>query len=91
MIKGDGFCMTQAELQNIVEQHLTDDILSRDGQLLYSGIDTLTCGDFYFVGFNPAADGTNDPLHELRLHDKDWSAYTCQCWMCKGKCNPATS
>jgi hypothetical protein len=85
-----GCNMTDTELRDIFREHLTDDILSRDGQLLYSGIDMLRDGDFYFVGFNPAADGTNDPLHKLRLHHKDWSAYTCQCWMCKGKCNPTS-
>jgi hypothetical protein len=45
---------------------------------------------FYFVGFNPAADGTNRPLSSPELHNKEWSAYTQQCWEYKGKCTPNT-
>lgn len=80
--------MTDSELQQILAQCLSGDILNREGQILYSGIDTLTPGDFYFIGFNPVADGTNEPLRGIRLHHRNWSAYTCQCWMCKGKCDP---
>jgi hypothetical protein len=72
--------MTEAELRLLLKNCLTDETLNRKGQLLYSGIDTLRPGRFYFLGFNPAADGTNDPLRETRLHPDDWSAYTKQCW-----------
>lgn len=80
--------MKDTELRNTLAEFLTKDVLNKKGQTLYSGIDTLRPGDFYFVGFNPAADDTNDPLQELRLHDNNWSAYTCQCWMDKGQCDP---
>jgi hypothetical protein len=80
--------MTDTGLRKILAECLSREILNRGGQILYSGIDTLRPGSFYFVGFNPAADGTNGLLQEMRLHDKNWSAYTRQCWMCKGKCDP---
>lgn len=82
--------MTDTELRKILIERLPDEILNRGGQILYSGIDTVRRGDFYFLGFNPAADGTNAPLGDMRIEDKNWSAYTCQCWMCKGKCDPRT-
>jgi hypothetical protein len=83
--------MTETELKQLLKESLPDEILKgRAGQILYSGIDTLRAGKFYFIGFNPAADDTNHPLQEMRLPDKNWSAYTCQCWMDKGQCDPKT-
>lgn len=74
--------MTDAVLKDILREYLGDS-LKRNGQILYSGIDTLIPGgDFYFLGFNPADDGTNPPLCEVPLDRKDWSAYTQQCWYC---------
>lgn len=85
--------MTDDELQNIFTNlPEAEDIRKRNGVLLNSGIDTLRGGDFYFVGFNPAPGrgpgSTNYPLQKLRMHDKNWTAYTCECWMCKGQCDP---
>jgi hypothetical protein len=47
--------MKETELRNTLAELLTEDVLNKRGQTLYSGIDTLMPGDFYFVGFNPAA------------------------------------
>ncbi len=74
--------MTDAEFRTIVESCLPEAIRRQNGQLLYSGIETLSPGDFYFVGFNPAKDGTNPCLDNAPLHMHDWSAYTKQCWEC---------
>jgi hypothetical protein len=72
--------MTDIELRNVLSECLPEAILKRNGQLLYSGIETLRPGDFYFVGFNPAADGTNPILHKIQLDRRQWSAYKQQCW-----------
>src|ERR1035441_10064151 len=72
--------MTDTELRRLLTESLGDVFLQRNGQILYSGIDTLRPGDFYFVGFNPAADGTNPRLCEVPLDRQHWSAYTQQCW-----------
>lgn len=72
--------MTDTELRRLLTEPLGDVFLQRNGQILYSGIDTLRPGDFYFVGFNPAADGTNPRLCEVPLDRQHWSAYTQQCW-----------
>ena len=84
---GHGKTMTDIELQEILADCLPQEMRQENGQILYSGIDTLRSGEFYFFGFNPAADGTNPPLSNPELHPKEWSAYACQCWMDKGKCN----
>ena len=73
--------MTETELKAIFTQHLRN-YLNKCGQFLYSGIDTLKRGDFYFVGFNPAKDGSNPKLADVRFDRLDWSAYTQQCWYC---------
>jgi len=82
--------MTQEELRTVLTECLTHEILKQNGQVLYSGTDLLERAEskYYFLGFNPAADGTNPSLLELPLNRKKWSAYTSQCWMCKGKCDP---
>jgi hypothetical protein len=72
--------MTDTELRELLTECLPDAVLKSDGQILYSGIDTLKPGSFYFVGFNPAADGTNPLLCDVPLDRKQWSAYTQQCW-----------
>jgi len=88
--------MTEAQLRTILLASLPDRILDLGGQILYSGIDTLARTEsFYFLGFNPAQDGTNPMLRTLiqddsQLGRKKWSAYTGQCWRCKGQCDPAT-
>jgi hypothetical protein len=57
---------------------------SEEGQILYSGIDTLQEGKFYILGFNPRPDPSNRELKELSNEIlptlENWSAYTCQCW-----------
>jgi hypothetical protein len=81
--------MSDTRLQAILTDCLPSAILKRHGQILYSGTDTLRAGSFYFLGFNPAADGTNPPLHDLPLNRKHWSAYTRQCWYdewCDARC-----
>jgi hypothetical protein len=73
--------MTDTELKTIIEKHLSVDTLKQWGQILYSGIDTLrSSGGFYFIGFNPAKDGTNPRLCDIPLGRRNWSAYTQQCW-----------
>jgi hypothetical protein len=72
--------MTDIELRKVLAECLPKAILKRKGQVLYSGIDTLRRGDFYFTGFNPAADGTNPILYDVQLDRRQWSAYTQQCW-----------
>ena len=69
-------------LRVLVEQQLADYWTCHRGQILYSGIDTLAPGKFYFLGFNPAADETNPLLCDVRLGMVDWSAYVHQCWYC---------
>jgi hypothetical protein len=56
--------------------------MSETGQIIYSGIDTLRPGDFYFIGSNPGVDRSNRVLKELPLNMENWSAYTQQCWRC---------
>lgn len=88
--------MTEAELRKILLASLPDELLRLCGQILYSGIDTLARTEsYYFLGFNPAADKTNPVLRDLMRVDSElgrmkWSAYTEQCWMCEGMCDPAT-
>jgi hypothetical protein len=72
--------MTDTELKKILVECLSADVLNQRGQILYSGIDTLRPGKFYFIGFNPKRDGTNPILCNEQLDRKDWSAYTRQCW-----------
>jgi len=79
--------MTDTELRRLLTESLGDIFLQRNGQILYSGIDTLRRGDFYFTGFNPAADGTNPRLCEVPLDRQHWSAYTQQCWK-HADCDP---
>ncbi len=74
--------MTAFELRETLTRWLLPSDLKQPGQILYSGIDTLKCGEFYFVGFNPAEDGTNPLLCKAQIHEEDWSAYTQQCWYC---------
>jgi hypothetical protein len=76
--------MTSKDLRRLLEKSLGDVFLRCKGQILYSGIDTLTPGDFYFIGFNPAADGTNPRLCDVPLDRQHWSAYTDQCWTHEG-------
>jgi hypothetical protein len=85
--------MTEADLRKVLKS-LPDEIRKRNGQILYSGIETLrrTESGYYFLGFNPAADGTNPVLDKLLsdthlLGRRDWSAYTAHCWVhAGGKC-----
>jgi hypothetical protein len=68
------------ELKSMLRVDLAG-IENERGHVLYSGLDTLSSGTFYFMGFNPAADGTNPLLSSPELHEEEWSAYTKQCWM----------
>lgn len=73
--------MSEDELKAFVSSSLGHHLMTtRVGQILYSGIDTLKKGEFYFLGYNPAADGTNRILSELPLGMMNWSAFTKQCW-----------
>jgi hypothetical protein len=72
--------MIAAELNKLLRKCLTDEIQERKGQSLYSGIDTLTRGKFYFLGFNPRTDDANVQLRHERFDRTNWSAYTQQCW-----------
>jgi hypothetical protein len=74
--------MREAELKAILANCLGDLLHRERGQILYSGIDTLKPGDFYFLGFNPAKDGTNPALSALPFDRHKWSAYVDQCWYC---------
>jgi hypothetical protein len=80
--------MIAAELKKVMDC-LTHEIRKRKGQFLYSGIDTLRPGKFYFLGFNPRTDDANVVLCDERLDRTDWSAYSKQCWThgdCDRKC-----
>jgi hypothetical protein len=74
--------MSPEELKEILRLCLGDIMEKKRGQTLYSGIDTVKPGKFYFLGFNPAADGTNPLLYRVPLDRQGWSAYTHQCWFC---------
>jgi hypothetical protein len=73
--------MNQTELRKILELHIGDS-LTKKGQVLYSGIETLTRGKFYFIAFNPAIDPSNRELRTIPLGRTNWSAYKDQCWTC---------
>jgi hypothetical protein len=72
--------MNEDELRAFLSTCLGHLMTTRTGEILYSGIDTLRKGEFYFLGFNPADDGTNPTLCKLPLGMTNWSAYTQQCW-----------
>lgn len=72
--------MTDAELKQLRDNYLPAEILKRKGQILYSGIDTLEFGRFYFLGLNPRTDDANVVLRDERLNRRKWSAYSQQCW-----------
>jgi hypothetical protein len=76
-----GGCVNETELRGILELHIGDS-LAKKGQVLYSGIETLARGKFYFIGFNPAIDLSNRPLGTIPLGKTNWSAYRDQCWTC---------
>jgi hypothetical protein len=78
--------MTGTELQYFLTETLGD-TMNKKGQALYSGLETLTKGEYYFLGFNPAADGTNPLLRDLPFERKNWSAYAHQCWTCGSERN----
>jgi hypothetical protein len=73
--------MNEIELRKILEHHIGDS-LGKKGQVLYSGIETLARGRFYFIGFNPAIDPSNRELRTIPLGNTNWSAYRDQCWTC---------
>lgn len=77
--------MDQVELNRLLEQELGDDA-GQHGWVIYSGLDTLAQGDYYFMGYNPRTDPANKPLLETTNNALDWSAYTQQCW--KKSCQP---
>jgi hypothetical protein len=60
--------------------------VTKEGWVLYSGLDTLKPGSYYLMGFNPREDDANRSLLETTHHADDWSAYTQQCW--KEGCKP---
>jgi len=72
--------MDEIELRKTLVECIPDAIFKRNGQILYSGIDTVCPGEFYIVGLNPAKDGTNPRLCDVPLNRQHWSAYTQQCW-----------
>lgn len=72
--------MDEVELRKTLVECIPDAVFKRNGQILYSGIDTVRPGEFYFVGLNPAKDDSNRPLCDLPLNRQNWSAYTQQCW-----------
>jgi len=79
--------MTDIELRKVLAECLPENTLKRNGQILYSGIETLRPAKFYFVGFNPAEDDSNLPLCSVPLNRRRWSAYTQQCWY-HPRCDP---
>jgi hypothetical protein len=72
--------LSGAELKELLERHLGEHYRSAVGQILYSGIETLSPGTYYVVGLNPRPDNSNRVLNEIPLELRRWSAYTCQCW-----------
>jgi uncharacterized protein len=80
----------EKELRERLRKHLGARLNTR-GWLLYSGLDTLASGHYYFLGFNPAKDPANVPLDSVPIPDENWSAYTQQCWRCEKahcRCEP---
>jgi hypothetical protein len=74
--------MTEDQLRELLRECLGECFTTHVGQVLYSGIDTIRKGTAYFLGLNPAADGTGKILCESPLGLTNWSAYTQQCWYC---------
>jgi hypothetical protein len=73
--------MTEGELRQLLIECLSEQIRSQwKGQVLYSGIDTIKRGPFYFLGLNPRSDSANVFLCDEPLNRTHWSAYTQQCW-----------
>jgi hypothetical protein len=61
---------------------LTPGDQEENGCTLYSGLDTLCKGDFYFLGLNPAVDKSNVRINRIQYREGPWSAYLDQCWRC---------
>lgn len=80
--KTTGQQMDENALRAILIRSLGDCFYRDNGEILYSGIDTLVPGRSYFLRFNPAADGTNPLLCDVPLGRTNWSAQTQQCWHC---------
>jgi hypothetical protein len=74
--------MTDLELRELITECLGEEEMNETGHIIYSGIETIRPGDFYFMGFNPGVDDSNGVLRELPLNMENWSAYTQQCWHC---------
>jgi hypothetical protein len=77
--------MDESELREFIRLKLGRRV-TRRGWILYSGLDTLTQGDYYVMGYNPAVDCANDVLDRIRFEPRNWSAYTQQCWRCGPTC-----
>jgi len=67
------------DVRGLVRKYLRE-YADCSGSVLYSGLDTLTAADFYFIGLNPGDSSGEDRLIDHTIHPANWSAYTCQCW-----------
>ena len=69
--------MNERQLRQLLQECLGHRFTTLKGQILYSEIDTLTRGDYYFLGFNPAerdtqvVNLTDRPGEEARRDDRD--------------------
>jgi hypothetical protein len=71
--------MSEIEIRRLAREHLAQ-FAQTGGWLTFSGLSALKPSDFYLMGYNPAADGTNPKLSEPVLRDGPWSAYLHNCW-----------
>ncbi len=70
--------MDRSEVKTLVEEALGD-FAGHPGSVLYSGLDTVACGEFYIMGYNPA--DTTTAIRELPGDDRiQDNAYTMECW-----------
>jgi hypothetical protein len=52
------------------------------GHAVYSGARAWKPGAYYIMGYNPAADETNERLDALSMNADNWSLYLDKCWHC---------
>jgi hypothetical protein len=68
-------------LQELVKDALGGESLL-NGVVAYSGRAAWKPGPFLIIGFNPAADGTNESLSGIVPRPPSWSLYSDKCWRC---------
>ena len=65
---------------------LPQEVLCESGRFLYSSIDTLDKGDYYFLGYNPGGapekhlKTLRDEIKDWQFYPKGWNAYCDEKW-----------